>query len=145
MEVPCVLNIAAVKLKSKDYDQAIYECNKVLDIEVRLFYLLSAFSFILIVFPAGAGLRPRLGDQGPLQTRSGSERQAELRARPEGPPGGAETPAGGQRGEKGNSYFEKVRPGLQRQGEENVRENVWLGGRHLLLESKQFSFYNMKK
>ena len=35
MEVPCVLNIAAVKLKSKDYDQAIYECNKVLDIEVR--------------------------------------------------------------------------------------------------------------
>ena len=34
MEVPCVLNIAAVKLKSKEYDEAIYECNKVLDIEV---------------------------------------------------------------------------------------------------------------
>ena len=40
MEVPCVLNIAAVKLKSKDYDQAIYECNKVLDIEVRLSYFI---------------------------------------------------------------------------------------------------------
>ena len=35
MEVPCVLNIAAVKLRSKDYDEAIYECNKVLDIEVN--------------------------------------------------------------------------------------------------------------
>ena len=35
VEVPCVLNIAAVKLKSKDYDEAIYECNKVLDIEVQ--------------------------------------------------------------------------------------------------------------
>ena len=34
MEVPCVLNIAAVKLKSKDFDDAIYECNKVLEIEV---------------------------------------------------------------------------------------------------------------
>ena len=34
MEVPCVLNIAAVKLKSKEYDEAVYECNKVLDIEV---------------------------------------------------------------------------------------------------------------
>ena len=43
MEVPCVLNIAAVKLKSKDYDQAIYECNKVLDIEVRICYLLSYY------------------------------------------------------------------------------------------------------
>merc|ERR1711976_423868 len=38
VEVPCVLNIAAVKLKSKDYDQAIYECNKVLDIEEELDY-----------------------------------------------------------------------------------------------------------
>ena len=36
VEVPCVLNIAAVKLRSKDYDQAIYECNKVLDIEVSI-------------------------------------------------------------------------------------------------------------
>ena len=35
VEVPCVLNIAAVKLKSKEYDEAVYECNKVLDIEVR--------------------------------------------------------------------------------------------------------------
>ena len=34
VEVPCVLNIAAVKLKSKEYDEAVYECNKVLDIEV---------------------------------------------------------------------------------------------------------------
>ena len=34
VEVPCVLNIAAVKLKSKDFDDAIYECNKVLEIEV---------------------------------------------------------------------------------------------------------------
>lgn len=35
VEVPCVLNIAAVKLKFKEYDEAIYECNKVLEIEVR--------------------------------------------------------------------------------------------------------------
>ena len=35
VEVPCVLNIAAVKLKFKQYDEAIYECNKVLEIEVR--------------------------------------------------------------------------------------------------------------
>merc|ERR1711974_566077 len=38
VEVPCVLNIAAVKLRCKDYDQAIYECNKVLDIEAELDY-----------------------------------------------------------------------------------------------------------
>jgi len=38
VEVPCVLNIAAVNLRSKDYDQAIYECNKVLDIEEELDY-----------------------------------------------------------------------------------------------------------
>ena len=36
VEVPCVLNIAAVKLKSKDFDDAIYECNKVLEIEVSI-------------------------------------------------------------------------------------------------------------
>ena len=34
MEVPCVLNIAAVKLRFKEYDDAIYECNKVLGLEV---------------------------------------------------------------------------------------------------------------
>ena len=36
VEVPCVLNIAAVKLRFKEYDEAIHECNKVLGIEVRL-------------------------------------------------------------------------------------------------------------
>jgi len=36
VEVPCVLNIAAVKLRFKDYDEAIYECNKILEIEVRI-------------------------------------------------------------------------------------------------------------
>ena len=30
-----MLNIAAVKLKSKEYDEVIKECNKVLDMEVR--------------------------------------------------------------------------------------------------------------
>ena len=35
VEVPCVLNIAAVKLRFKEFDEAIHECNKVLDIEVR--------------------------------------------------------------------------------------------------------------
>ena len=34
VEVPCVLNIAAVKLKSKEYDDVIKECNKILDMEV---------------------------------------------------------------------------------------------------------------
>ena len=34
VEVPCVLNIAAVKLRFKEFDEAIHECNKVLDIEV---------------------------------------------------------------------------------------------------------------
>ena len=34
VEVPCVLNIAAVKLKSKEYDDVIRECNKILDMEV---------------------------------------------------------------------------------------------------------------
>jgi len=38
VEVPCVLNIAAVKLRFKDFDQAIYECNKVLEIEEELDY-----------------------------------------------------------------------------------------------------------
>jgi len=38
VEVPCVLNIAAVKLKFKEYDEAIYECNKVLEIEEELEY-----------------------------------------------------------------------------------------------------------
>jgi len=33
VEVPCVLNIAAVKLHFKEFDEAIYECNKVLEIE----------------------------------------------------------------------------------------------------------------
>merc|ERR1712165_229609 len=36
--VPCVLNIAAVKLRFKEYDDAIYECNKVLEIEEELDY-----------------------------------------------------------------------------------------------------------
>ena len=35
VEVPCVLNIAAVKLRFKEYDEAIHECNKVLGIGVR--------------------------------------------------------------------------------------------------------------
>ena len=83
-------------------------------------------------FPGGAGLRPGVGDQGPVPARSGSERETELRARPEGPSGGAETPAGGQRSQKRNCNFEKVRPGLQRQREEDVRKNVWLDVRHLL-------------
>ena len=34
VEVPCVLNIAAVKLKSKEYEDVIKECNKILDMEV---------------------------------------------------------------------------------------------------------------
>jgi len=38
IEVPCVLNIAAVKLKYQEFDEAIYECNKVLDIEEELDY-----------------------------------------------------------------------------------------------------------
>jgi len=38
VEVPCVLNIAAVKLRFKDYDEAIYECNKILEIEEELDY-----------------------------------------------------------------------------------------------------------
>ena len=44
VEVPCVLNIAAVKLKSKEYDEAVYECNKVLDIEVSRVRLPIIFS-----------------------------------------------------------------------------------------------------
>lgn len=42
MEVPCVLNIAAVKLRFKEYDEAIYECNKVLGLEVSVLFLLLA-------------------------------------------------------------------------------------------------------
>jgi len=38
VEVPCVLNIAAVKLRFKEYDDAIYECNKVLGLEEELDY-----------------------------------------------------------------------------------------------------------
>jgi len=38
VEVPCVLNIAAVKLKSKEYDEVIKECNKVLDMEEEFDY-----------------------------------------------------------------------------------------------------------
>jgi len=38
VEVPCVLNIAAVKLRFKEYDEAIYECNKVLGLEEELDY-----------------------------------------------------------------------------------------------------------
>ena len=38
VEVPCVLNIAAAHLKFKEYDEAIYECNKVLEIEEELDY-----------------------------------------------------------------------------------------------------------
>ena len=40
VEVPCVLNIAAVKLRFKEYDEAIYECNKVLGLEVSVLLLL---------------------------------------------------------------------------------------------------------
>ena len=42
VEVPCVLNIAAVKLRFKEYDEAIYECNKVLGLEVSVYLLLLA-------------------------------------------------------------------------------------------------------
>ena len=38
VEVPCVLNIAAVKLKAKEYDEAIYECNKILEMEEEFDY-----------------------------------------------------------------------------------------------------------
>jgi len=38
IEVPCVLNIAAVKLRFQEFDEALYECNKVLDIEDELDY-----------------------------------------------------------------------------------------------------------
>ena len=41
VEVPCVLNIAAVKLRFKEYDEAIYECNKVLGLEVSVLFLLA--------------------------------------------------------------------------------------------------------
>ena len=34
VEVPCLLNIAAVHLRLKEYDEAIYECNKILGFEV---------------------------------------------------------------------------------------------------------------
>ena len=34
VEVPCLLNIAAVHLRFKEYDKAIYECNKILGLEV---------------------------------------------------------------------------------------------------------------
>lgn len=33
VEAPCVLNTAAVKLRFEEYDEAIYECNKILDLE----------------------------------------------------------------------------------------------------------------
>jgi hypothetical protein len=29
VEVPCVLNMAAVNIKTRDYEEAIYQCNKV--------------------------------------------------------------------------------------------------------------------
>jgi len=38
VEVPCVLNIAAVKLRFAEYGDAIYECNKVLSIKEELDY-----------------------------------------------------------------------------------------------------------
>jgi tetratricopeptide (TPR) repeat protein len=38
VEVPCVLNIAAVKLRFKEYDEVIYECNKVLGLEEEFDY-----------------------------------------------------------------------------------------------------------
>jgi len=38
VEVPCVLNIAAVKLRFGEYDEAIYECNKVLKLEEEFEY-----------------------------------------------------------------------------------------------------------
>ena len=51
VEVPCVLNIAAVKLKFKEYDEAIYECNKVLEIEVRYCIVkLPAFQLFALAF-----------------------------------------------------------------------------------------------
>ena len=34
VEVPCVLNIAAVKLKTCEYDEVIEQCNKVLHAKV---------------------------------------------------------------------------------------------------------------
>lgn len=46
VEVPCVLNIAAVKLRFKEYDEAIYECNKVLGLEVIVFLLLDQLSVL---------------------------------------------------------------------------------------------------
>jgi len=38
VEVPCVLNTAAVKLRFEEYDDAIYECNKVLEVQEELEY-----------------------------------------------------------------------------------------------------------
>ncbi|XP_023328774.1 peptidyl-prolyl cis-trans isomerase D [Eurytemora carolleeae] len=38
VEVPCALNIAAVHLRFHEYDSAIYECNKVLEVKGELEY-----------------------------------------------------------------------------------------------------------
>ena len=46
VEVPCVLNIAAVKLRFKEYDEAIYECNKVLGLEVSVLLLLAQIALL---------------------------------------------------------------------------------------------------
>ena len=46
VEVPCVLNIAAVKLRFKEYDEAIYECNKVLGLEVSVLLLLAQLALL---------------------------------------------------------------------------------------------------
>ena len=48
VEVPCVLNIAAVKLRFKEYDEAIYECNKVLGLEVSVLLLLLLVQLALL-------------------------------------------------------------------------------------------------
>ena len=64
VEVPCVLNIAAVKLRFKEYDEAIYECNKVLGLEVSVLLLNDQQT---MVHAAGrAGVCPGLGDKGAI-------------------------------------------------------------------------------
>ena len=50
VEVPCVLNIAAVKLRSKEFDDVIYECNKVLDMEVRTKFGPCLYNLLLALF-----------------------------------------------------------------------------------------------
>ena len=88
VEVPCVLNIAAVKLRFKEFDEAIHECNKVLDIEVS--QLGDPLHIYVTKYTAagGAGLRARVDHQGALQAGPGTQRQAELRPRAQRSDGG---------------------------------------------------------